>query len=187
MITIASIKLKIKALLLILLLANSSLALAQENYYEENEMKRRHLISFSISHTHISQGLEENESTWLILPSYGIDYNFKISPMWSIGLHNDIIIESFSILKADGKTELERTRPFVSILTAGFKPGKHLTYQLGFGGEFAEEDHFFLTRIGLEYGWEISERMEFFTNLIYDVKWNNYNSYVIGLGVTRKL
>ena len=189
MITTVSIRLTIKALLFISLLASSGLAQAQdqEKYYDEEETERRHSVSFLISHSHVSQGLKGSESRWLILPSFGFDYNYKLSTMWSIGLHNDMIIESFKILKSDGETELERTRPFVSILTAGFKPGKHFTYQFGFGGEFAKEDDFFLTRLGIEYGWEISERMEIFSNLVYDLKWNNYNSYVIGLGVTRKL
>jgi hypothetical protein len=173
---------------LILLLGSPCFVYSQTEHQEENQHKESpHSISFLMSHTHISQGSEGGVSRWLVLPSFGFDYNYKFSSDWSLGIHNDLILESFKIIKPDGETELERTRPIVSILTAGYKPGKHLTYQIGVGGEFAKEEHFFLTRIGIEYGYEISENLEVFTNLVYDVKWAYYDSYVIGIGVTKRL
>jgi hypothetical protein len=172
----------------VLLLSNTCFVYSQTDHQEGVEHKQSpHSISFSMSHTHISQGVKTNGAKWLILPSFGFDYNYKFSSDWSLGIHNDLLVETYKILTSDGETELERTRPKVSILTAGFKPGKHLTYQIGVGGEFAKEENFFLTRIGIEYGHEVSENIEVFTNLVYDLKWGNYDSFVIGFGVTRRL
>lgn len=182
------LKFKSIGVALVFLFGGTSFVYSQTDHQEGHEQKESpHSISFLISHTHVSQGFEGNESRWLVLPSFGFDYNYKFSPHWSLGLHNDLILESFKILKPDGETELERTRPIVTILTAGYKPGKHLTYQIGLGGEFAKEENFFLTRIGIEYGYEVSENLEVFTNLVYDLKWAYYDSYVIGLGITRRL
>lgn len=180
-------KLKLSATFLVCLLTISDLLLAQEKHQPEKEMERRHSVSFSVSHSHVSQGSKEGQGKWLVLPSYGFDYNYKLSPVWSLGIHNDVVIETFKVLKSDGENELKRTRPFVNSLTSGFKPGKHFTYQFGLGGEFSQEEHFFLTRLGIEYEYEVSKKTEVFSNLVYDVKWKNYNSYVFGIGLTRKL
>ena len=72
-----------------------------------------------------------------------------------------------------------------SALVVGFKAGTHFTYQFGLGGEFAKEENFFLTRTGVEYGLELPNEWEFIANFIYDIKWNAYDSFVMGIGVSK--
>jgi hypothetical protein len=158
---------------------------AQEEYYKFEPNEKKHKFTFLLSHTHINEGIKNGKKEWLIVPSFTFDYNYILGQKWSLGIHNDLVIETFKVQKSTDEIELERTTPFTSALVAGFKPGKSFTYEFGFGGEFAKEGNLFMTRVGIEYGLEISEHLEFISNFVYDIKWNHYNSFVIGIGVCR--
>ena len=172
-----------KYLFLFLLLSQS--VLAQEEEDLSGSKFKNHSIALLLGHTHVSQGINEGERNWLILPSISLDYNYLLSKKLSIGLHNDLIIENFKVEKSGNGSEIERIRPLASAVTVGFKPGKHFTYQFGLGGEFAEEENFFLSRLGVEYSHEIAENWEFISNFIYDIKWNAYDSFAIGVGLSK--
>lgn len=148
-----------------------------------------HSLGIVISHTQINQGIQANgNKKWLSLPSWGINYNYKFSPKWAVGLHNDIVVEDFVVeehLKsADGKT-LERSYPIASAIVVSYKPGKYFSFLLGSGGEFAHTGNLFLFRVGVEYGHYISKDWELNAVLTNDLKINAYNSWAIGLGITR--
>jgi hypothetical protein len=171
-----------KKYLLIIVLILINTAFAQER---ENEIfKPHHSLGFVVGHTNVSQGVENGDRKWLSLPSFALDYNYVFSPKWSIGLHNDLIIESYKVETSEDEV-LERSSPFATAIVGGFKPGKHFTFQAGLGGEFAKEENFFLTRLGVEYGLEIRNGWEFIANVIYDIKWNAYDSYAVGMGISK--
>jgi hypothetical protein len=150
-----------------------------------------HTLGIVVSHTQVSQGIQNGDRKWLALPSWGINYNYKFSPKWAIGLHNDIIVESFTVtnhLKSGaGSEELERSYPIASAIVASYKPGKHFSFLMGSGGEFSHTGNLFLIRIGLEYGYHMNNKWELNANIVNDLRWNAYNSFAIGLGVTRIL
>jgi hypothetical protein len=174
---------RILALLLFLGLPN--FLIAQERSLDIEKIEKKQSLTFVLGHTHVSEGIKDGKEEWLTLPSFGLDYNYMLSPKFSLGLHNDLVIENFKVQKATDVIELERTAPFASALVAGFKPGKSFTYEFGFGGEFAKEGNLFLTRVGIEYSLEISKDLELVSNLVYDIKWRHYNSYVLGIGICR--
>lgn len=66
-----------------------------------------------------------------------------------------------------------------------YKPGKHFSYMLGSGGEFAHTGNLFLVRVGVEYGFHISKDWELNGNITNDLKINAYNSWALGMGVTK--
>lgn len=167
-------------LIVVLFFINNAFAQEQEN---EN-FKPHHSLGFVVGHTNVSQGVENGDRKWLTLPSFALDYNYVFSPKWSIGLHNDLIIESFKIETSDSEI-LERSSPFATAIVGGYKPSKHFTFQAGFGCEFAKEENFVLTRLGVEYGLEIHHGWEFIANVVYDIKWNAYDSYAIGMGISK--
>lgn len=172
-----------KVLLLFLLF--SSAAFAQEEEHKEESNERKHSISALLSHTYVSDAILEGRKSWRALPSIVFDYNYSISHNWKIGWHNDLIVENFVVERLGEKSEIERKKPLASTIVAGFKPGKHFTYEFGFGGEFEREESFFLTRVGVEYSLEIKENLEFVSNFIYDFKWNGYNSFAFGVGISK--
>lgn len=149
-----------------------------------------HSLGFVISHTQIGQGIQANgDKKWLALPSLGINYNFKFHRKWAIGLHNDIVIEDYEVEEhlrsGDSDKVLARSYPIASAVVASYKPGKHFSFMLGAGGEFAHTGNLFLIRAGAEYGFHITDQWELNANLVNDLKVRAYNSWAYGIGVTR--
>ncbi|TDK48903.1 hypothetical protein [Algoriphagus formosus] len=150
----------------------------------------KHQLQLIVSHTQIHSRLDASgDRKWQSLPSWGLNYNFQLSNKWKIGFHNDIIVEDFQVASI-GRNEsevLDRRYPIASALVFSRKLGRHFQLLLGLGGEFAESQSFLLLRGGVEYGYHFNENWELITNLTNDFKWNAYNSWAIGLGVTRMI
>lgn len=156
---------------------------------EHTQFYPHHSLGLMISHTQISQGIQsDGDKKWLSLPSWAINYNYKFSPKWAVGLHSDIIVEDFAVeehLKSSGNKTLERSYPIACAVMASYKPGKYFSFMAGAGGEFAHTGDLFLVRVGVEYGYHLSKDYEINANITNDLKINAYNSWAIGLGVTR--
>ena len=161
---------------------------SQEGENKSEKFKPYHSISGLLSHTMIKDAIEEGNANWIAFPSFAFDYNFVFSPKWRIGLHNDLIFEDFIVetTNSEGdKQELERSEPIASVLVGGFKPGKHFTFEAGMGYEISKEENLFLTRLGAEYSLELPKEWELIANLVYDVKWDTYDSIAFGIGVSK--
>jgi hypothetical protein len=171
--------------MLLLFLLFSTAAYGQDEGHTEESNERKHSISALLSHTYVSAAFLEGRKSWRALPSIVLDYNYTLSHHWKVGWHNDLILENFVVERFGEGSEIERNKPLASTIVAGFKPGKHFTYEIGFGGEFEKEKSFFLTRVGFEYSLEIKENLEFVSNFIYDIKWNAYDSFAIGVGLSK--
>ncbi|HLO82849.1 MAG TPA: hypothetical protein VK166_17915 [Chitinophagaceae bacterium] len=162
--------------------------LAQEKEEKKEsgeEFKPHSTIGLVISHAHVFAGRDENGKKKVLgLASWGIDYNYHLSPKWAVGLHTDIIIESFKVEEHGGET-IERSYPIAPALMGIYKPNHHWSLMAGVGEEFAKEENFFLTRLGVEYGAEIRNGWEVFGSLAYDIKWSAYDTWVLGLGISK--
>lgn len=177
---------KTALLFIVMVLCHAHPTQAQEEERKESRAGT-HQLALGISHTHLAEGIgEDGSKKWMILPSWALDYTYWIGNKWGIGLHNDLVVENFKVesTSKDGE-ELERTKPFCSIAAALFKPGEHHTIVAGVGGEFAKEENFFVTRIGYEYGWELPRKWELSVSLNWDLKWQGYNSWSIGLALAK--
>ena len=169
---------------------NNSFAQHRE---ESNEsFHPEHKLSVVISHAHVFQGRDiDGNRKVLALPSWGLDYTYLFKPKWGIGLHTDLITETFEVekhLEIGGSGEvIERTSPIAPALMGIFKPNKHWSFLFGAGIEFAKEENFFLNRVGVEYGIELPRGWEVFGSLNYDIKWNAYDTWLLGLGITKVL
>jgi len=177
-----------KQLLSIALLFFVTLANAQETEHGEGEeqKEKRHSIAVLISHTQISEAVEGEGKKNISVPSWGIDYNFELTERWAIGLHNDIIVESFVIENNEG-TEIERSSPFATAIVGMFKPIKNFSLVLGAGGEFSKEENLFLIKAGAEYSHLIlHDNWEIIASFSNDFKFDAYNSWSLGFGIGRK-
>lgn len=150
---------------------------------------KHHMLTVIVGHTQVSQGVDASgDRKWLSLPSWAINYNYKFSAKWAIGLHNDIIVETFEVeqhLKSGAAATIERKYPIASVAVASYKPGKNFSYLLGAGGEFAHGKNLFLIRVGVDYGYHFHKNWELNVSLVNDFKVNAYNSFGFGMGVTR--
>ena len=158
----------------------------------EAGFKPHHSLGILIGHTHVFKGRDAaGNRKVLSLPSWGIDYNFMFKPKWGIGFHTDIIVETFEVekhLEGGGHDEVvERTRPVAPALMGLYKPNHHWTLMFGAGMEYAKEETFFLNRAGAEYAAELAKGWEVFGALNYDFRWKAYDTWSIGLGVSKVL
>ena len=180
-------------LFLLLLLVSALPAYNQEAHTEhESESEHhfhRHQVGIVTGHSHVSRGVVVDGRKWEILPSFAFFYNYRLNEKWGIGLHMDMILEDFEVerhLSSGEKDEvLDRNKPFAPVLVGIFKPTKHSSFLLGFGAEFAEGENFLLTRIEYEWSTEISEKWELVISLAYDLRWDAYDVWMLGIGVAR--
>ena len=143
----------------------------------------RHRIMAVLGHTHVPGGVnKEGDKAWLVLGSIGLDYDFRINEKWSVGLHTDLVMESFG-LEGDDGVEVERSSPFLAAVCASRKFGKRLSLLAGVGQEFAKEENLTVARVGADYGWELPEEWEVALTLMWDIKIGEYNAWVFGIGI----
>lgn len=172
-----------------LLIMSGFLCRAQEGEEKESAFHPHSEISLVLSHAEVFQGAsEQGKKKLLSLPAWGLNYNFWFHPKWAIGLHTDIIVEKFEIKKitTGGESEtIERSYPVAPALMGVFRATNHWMFELGMGAEFSSEKNFILNRVGVEYTAEFPKKWEVFGTLSYDFKWNAYDTWVIGIGISK--
>ena len=141
--------------------------------------KGNHRVTLGLGHSFMSKGRNnEGKTVWLPVPSWSLNYDYWISNRWALGLQTDLVTETFEVEESDGQS-LERERPVALVLAAIFKPGRHFSFIAGGGIEFEHERNLGLSRLGIEYGLELPKQWEAGVALIWDNKWNYYNSWAI--------
>jgi len=172
--------------ILLLLWCNATYAQHEnaESKEEHHSMKGSHQLTLGLGHTHVAEGEVDGKKQWLPLASWSLNYDYWLSDKWAIGLQNDWIMESF-IIENNENELIERKNPISIVPVALFKPGKHWSFIGGVGVEFAEGNNIMLTRLGLEYGWHLPKNWEVGAALIWDNKWNYYNSWGLAFTVSK--
>ena len=166
----------------------------------DSEHFKKHNIAFMLSHTHISTGVEgENDKEqWLVLASFGLDYNYNFNKKWALGLHTHMIIEEFAVkdntspnndmLNRSGQGEvvaIERGRPFSVGLMGIYKIHEHIALLVGGGMEFSSHEDFKVVKFGVEFPFHIPNNWEVFGALSYDINIDAYQSFTFGLGIAK--
>lgn len=130
---------------------------------------------------------EEHAGEAFFIPSWGLDLEYWMNPKWGIGLHSDLEIETFVILRDEGEFgELERLSPLVLTLDVLYKPWKGLVLQLGPGIELERNENFSLFRAGIEYEFELSHHWDLAPTVFYDSRTDEYHTWSIALGVGKR-
>lgn len=175
----------IKILLVLPSLFITYFGFAQEEH-ENSEEFHHHSVSILISHTSIFQGYKEGKRNIQSEPSWALNYNYAFNEKWSIGLHNDIIIETFEVEKTSGNEILERNTPIASVIVGSYELFKGFGIELGAGMEFDENESFGIARIGAEYGIELPKHnLKLLLGLDYDIVIDAYDSINIGFGIAK--
>ena len=174
---------------------SSALGQVEESHRESTDMHRpgervrehhKHSLSVLLSHVHILNGFENGGLRGINRPAWMVAYNYSLSERWALGLHGDIIVETFEVeAHGSGSEEelLEREYPISLVGAASFKVIDHLAVQLGGGLEFDKSESFGLVRFGLEPFLRLSPKIELILNLSYDVKFNAYDNWNMGFGI----
>jgi hypothetical protein len=151
---------------------------------EEHEKEIRHRLMLVMGHAHISSGIDrEGGKSYIVVPSWGLDYDYRFAPKWGVGIHTDFVVENFEV-EEEGVVK-KRSRPFTMALCFIRKFGPHFSVIGGTGFEFAKEDNLYLFRLGADYGWELPNEWEVGVSLMSDFKVDAYNSWVLGIGIAK--
>ncbi len=146
----------------------------------------KHSLSVLLSHTHILNGVENGGIRGINRPSWMLAYNYSLSERWALGVHGDIITETFEVERDGSEGEaafLERKYPISLVGAASYKIIDHLAVQVGGGFETDGSETFGLIRFGVEPFMRISKRIELLLNLNYDIKIDAYDNWTLGFGV----
>ena len=161
----------------------------EENPGARESFKPFHQLGLTIGHETVFSGRNaDGEKTTRILPFWGLDYNFQFSKQFAVGLHTDFVMETFEVekdLESGPETTVERTWPIAPAAMFFFKPSEHWNFGLGAGGEFSKEENYFLNRASVEYSSEIRNGWEVAGSIQYDFRWNAYDTWTIGLGLSK--
>lgn len=157
---------------------------------------KKHVISASINHTVIFDGIKDGNSSSLTLPSFGLNYTYVFNHKWAIGLHNDIILEDFVVKQSTTfetrsgdsggggeSTVIERGTPVAACIMGIYKPISWLGLMAGFGREFSSHEDFTVIRFGLEIPYHLPKNWELFGVLTYDINIDAYQSLTYGVGI----
>ncbi len=151
---------------------------------------RHHQIGLMLGHTHISQGVQNGDKKWEVLPSIVLNYNYWFNEKWGLGIHTDIVVETYEVekhLKSGSDEILERAYPVAPAVMGMYKPKKHFSYLVGVGGEFANTENLFLVRGEVAYGIHILKEIELETSISYDLRFNAYDSWGLAIGISKYL
>jgi len=156
----------------------------QENKEKkETEPFKRHVLSIMLAHTHIPNGFDgTTKKGALIVPSWGLNYSYRINEQWAIGWHNDMEIATYIIEYDQGK-DLERERPIITSLIAAYTPKQFTTFVVGFGREFEKHENFWVFRAGVEFEFEFGNNWAMSPSFIYDLKESVYDSWTLGITI----
>jgi hypothetical protein len=153
----------------------------------EQEERYRHRVTVMMANSHIpNMDGVEGQSKFSIVPTWGLDYDFWLNSKWAIGLHNDFILQQYKVIKEEDQTEIERSFPIGSCIAGVFKPFKHIAFVTGVGKEFEKTESFTMWKVGAEYGFELPKAWELSLNFQYDIKFEAYDSFLFGIGISKK-
>jgi hypothetical protein len=148
------------------------------DHKNSHSMQGTHRITLGLGHTNVSEGKINDKTEWLSMPPWSLNYDYWISDKIAIGLQNDIIVESFKITDHE-EEEIERHYPLTTVPVVIYKPFKNFSFIGGVGAEFSGGHTLWLTRLGTEFGFHIPGNWEGGAALVWDGKWDHYNSYGI--------
>lgn len=156
-----------------------------ESHVEEHEViKGSHRVTIGIGHAHVFDGEIIDKNQWTILPSWTFNYDYWLSDKFALGLHNDLILESFIIEGKEGKL-LDRNYPVAVVPVFLYRVANHFAIIGGAGAEFASTENLGLTRIGIESGWHLPKNWELGAEIVWDRKWDYYDSWGFSLTVSK--
>ena len=175
--------------ILFLVLASSSVMgqTHDDATHQEDHEFKRFRVAINLAHAYIPAA-EDLASNYVIIPVYGLDFQFRITPHWALGLKNDIEIAQYVLPETDESGEVQlRKNPFILSMPVYYTPkGKGLTFFTGPGIELEDHHNFWVWRLGFGYEIELPGHWDFAPEFVYDLKNGAYNSFTIAIAVGKK-
>jgi hypothetical protein len=153
---------------------------------KREERERHHRITIMMANSHIPSATEvDGDKAMLVIPTWGLSYDYWFSEKWAVGLHSELFLEQFKIKKSGTEQTVERSYPVGVSLMGLFKPAKRWAFLAGMGREFEKHENFSFISLQTEYGFELPDNWELNLNLIYESKIDAYDTWTFGVGFSK--
>jgi hypothetical protein len=152
---------------------------------EHEGPSHRHKVTLVMAYSLLNSHVDESTNNILVVPTFGLNYDFFFHQKWGVGFHSDIVLQQFKVESHDGHEELIRENPVAICAVGLFKPLPSLTLIAGYGIEIEKHENIQLFRFGVEYGFHLPGNWELGFALEFDRKINTYNSWMFGAGFSK--
>ena len=170
-------------LLIFVLLTITVKTYGQTSGEHKHEFKRFR-VALNLGHAYIPTA-SIAESNFMIIPVWGLDFQYWFNPKWGLALKNDIEIAKYTLTK-EGSDQL-RENPVIVSMPVLFSPWDNgLSFLLGPGIEIEHHDNFSIFRLGIAYEIEFGNHWDFAPELVYDLKDGHVNSLTLAIGVGKR-
>jgi len=162
--------------------------LSQEHLAEEDsehQKIRHHWINLFTGYTLINEAVSEDGTEINIVPTLGIDYEYKLNHRMSLAWVNEFELSTYAV-ETDQSEELERSFAIVSALVFSYDIFPFWGVFAGPGYEFEENESFYTTKLGTEFMKEFDSGWVIALSLSIDIKEVN-TSPSFGVVVKRAL
>ena len=147
---------------------------------ETTHEARFHKISLVMANSLITNSVDDINET-LIVPTFGINYDYWFKEKWGVGLHTDLVLQQYKIERHDDQSVLERDNPMAFCAIVSYEPLPRWIIMGGYGIEIERNENIDLFRFGLEYGIPLKDHWELGFNIEYDHKIKAYSSIMFGI------
>lgn len=179
---------KANTIIFLLVISSSSFAQHEKGIHELNDANSaHHKITLVMANSIITNHIDDQSNAVLIVPTFGLNYDFLFHPKWGVGLHSDILVQQFKVEKHEGHEELVRENPVAVCIMGLFKPLPKVSLLAGYGMELEKHENLQLIRFGVEYGVHLPKSWELGFILEYDIKFKTYGTFMFGVGFSKLL
>lgn len=163
-------------------------ARSQDAAAENAPSETKHRVTLIMANSFIPAADNvDGQNQIYIVPTWGLNYDYWITPKLGAGIHTDFVLQQFKIEKSSDETVIERSFPVIVSGVFLYKVSERLTLLLGAGSELEKHENFAIINAGIEYGFELPNQWELNINLVYDNKLNAYDSWMLGAGFSKWL
>ena len=173
-------------IVIIFILKIATITYAQQMHSSKIEQQHlHHEIDGFIGNTHVPEGGLRDTNATLILPNIGFNYKYWFDERFAIGWYNNLVVRTY-VINSDTHQDLERTYPFLTSVVGVFNIWKGLSIFTGPGLEIDENKSFFAFRVGLDYGFSLSNDWYLTPRFIFDSLGGDIEAYSLGISIGRK-
>ena len=178
-------------LVVLALLLMTSITYGQDHdaAHDDGHEFKKFRVAVNLGHAYIPDA-SVVESKFVIIPVWGLDFQYWFSEKWGVALKNDVEIAKYTIENKDDHDpdpDLQRANPVIISLPVLFSPWDNgLTFLLGPGIELEQHQNFSVFRLGMGYEFEFGNHWDFAPEFVYDLKDGHINSLTIAIGIGKR-
>lgn len=144
-----------------------------------------HRLTAVMAYSVIKNSVGDGGDKILVVPTFGLNYDFRVGTRWGLGLHSDIVLQQYKVEKHGDDEVLVRENPVALCAVGLYEPLPSFMLIAGYGVEMESHENIQLLRLGAEYGFHLPGNWELSFVLEFDWKINTYSSWVFGAGFSK--